>query len=111
MKHIPILYFSNETERGGAEEHLLALLRGLDRRLFRLHLACTDEMAKKLEPDLPDDVEVFRVTLRKAPDFAGMIRLARILRGRQIGDPPFSLVLREPLCIAYRAFCWRAAHL
>jgi glycosyltransferase involved in cell wall biosynthesis len=85
MKHIPILYFSNETERGGAEEHLLALLCGLDRKVFRLHLACADEMAEKLVPDLPDDVEVFRVTLRKATHFAGMIRLAHILRERQIG--------------------------
>ncbi len=85
MKPIPILYFSNETDRGGAEEHLLALLRGLDRNLFRLHLACTNEMAEKLQPDVPDDVEVFPVTLRKPTHFAGMIRLARILRRRQIG--------------------------
>jgi glycosyltransferase involved in cell wall biosynthesis len=85
MKPIPILYFSNETDRGGAEEHLLALLRGLDRKLFRLHLACTDEMAEKLRPDMPDDVEVFPVTLRKTTHFAGMARLARILRGRHIG--------------------------
>ena len=85
QKRIPILYFCNETERGGAEEHLVALLRGLDRELFRLHLACTDEMARKLRPDVPDDVEIFPVTLRKAKHLAGMSRLARILRERQIG--------------------------
>ena len=85
MKQIPILYFSNETDRGGAEEHLLALLRGLDRKHFRLHLACTSEMAKKLHSDLPEDVEVFRVMLRKPTHFAGVIQLARILRERQIG--------------------------
>ncbi len=85
MKQIPILYFSNETDRGGAEEHLLALLRGLDRNLFRLHLACTSEMAKKLQSDLPEDVEVFRIMLRKTTHFAGMARLARILRERKIG--------------------------
>ena len=85
MKQIPILYFSNETDRGGAEEHLLALLRGLDRKHFRLYLACTSEMAKKLHSDLPEDVEVFRVMLRKPTHFAGVIQLARILRERQIG--------------------------
>jgi glycosyltransferase involved in cell wall biosynthesis len=85
MKQIPILYFSNETDRGGAEEHLLGLLRGLDRNRFRLHLACTAEMAEKLRPDIPADVEVFRLTLRKPTHVAGMAQLARILRRRQIG--------------------------
>lgn len=85
MKKISILYFSNETDRGGAEEHLLSLLRGLDRSLFQLHLACTDEMAKKLRLDMPEDVEIFRMMLRKTTHFAGMIQLARILRERHIG--------------------------
>lgn len=37
---ISLLYFSNELARGGAEEHLLTLLRGVDRKFFRLHLVC-----------------------------------------------------------------------
>jgi len=33
---ISVLHFTNATARAGAEEHILTLLRGLDRRQFRL---------------------------------------------------------------------------
>jgi hypothetical protein len=47
MKHGPIsvLHFTNATARAGAEEHILTLLRGLDRQHFRLNLVCDPEIA------------------------------------------------------------------
>jgi glycosyltransferase involved in cell wall biosynthesis len=81
---IPILYFSNEPTRGGAEEHLLTLLRGLDRNYFQPLLACPSELAEKLRPDLPSDVEVFPISLRKLSHAGAMLRLARILRERAV---------------------------
>ena len=86
MKGYPIslLYFSNEPIRGGAEEHLLTLIRGLDRTRFRPLLVCPFELAEKLRPDLPQDVEVFPLCLRRLSQFDAMLRLARILRDRQV---------------------------
>src|SRR5260370_35496289 len=79
---IPILYFSNEPARGGAEEHLLTLLRGLDRTYFQPLLACPPELVEKLRPDLPSDIEVFPISLRKFSHVGAMLRLARIFRER-----------------------------
>jgi len=81
---IPILYFSNEPARGGAEEHLLTLLRGLDRTYFQPLLACPPELVEKLRPDLPSDIEVFPISLRKFSHVGAMLRLARILRERAV---------------------------
>lgn len=82
---IPILHFSNELHRGGAEEHFLQLLKRLDRNLFQPHLACTAEMREELGPDLPTDLGTCVVSLRKPGDFGGARRLAAYLRGHKIG--------------------------
>jgi glycosyltransferase involved in cell wall biosynthesis len=86
MSQLPIslLYFSNEPTRGGAEEHILTLLRGLDRNYFRPLLACMPELAEKLKPDLPSDVEIFSVCLRRVGQIRAMMRLARVLKDRQV---------------------------
>ncbi len=81
---ISVLYFSNEFVRAGAEEHLLTLLRGLDRRYFRLLLVCPVPLAEKIQPDLPADVELFPLCLRRASHVAAAARLAWILRRRQV---------------------------
>src|SRR5215471_10776711 len=49
---ISILYFTNVRVRGGAEDHILTLLSGLDRNLFRPLLVCPAELARKLQPDI-----------------------------------------------------------
>ena len=54
---IPLMLFSNATVRAGAEEVVLHLLRGLDRNLFRLHLACPPPLARLLEA-VSRDVEL-----------------------------------------------------
>jgi len=78
---ISLMYFSNEDSRGGAEEHILALLRGLDRSYFRPHLVCTPLMAEQLAPDMPGDVEVFPLVLRKPMQVTAAFALASLIRG------------------------------
>jgi len=80
-----VLYFSNSLVRGGAEEHMLTLLRGLDRRFFRPHLTCTPELAKMLRAEIPTDVEVFPLCLRKPGQLAAALRLRHILHEREVG--------------------------
>lgn len=81
---ISVMHFSNEGVRGGAEEHMLTLLRGLNRELFSLHLACTPELARLMKHDLPDDVEVFPLKLNKPWQLQSAMELAAILRKRQV---------------------------
>lgn len=77
---ISVLYFTNTGARGGAEEHILTLLRGLDRSRFRLHLVCPPEVAEQLRPDLPPDVELLPLCLQKPSQVHSAYRLAKILR-------------------------------
>jgi len=81
---IRVLHFSNSTARGGVEEHMLTLLRGLDRPLFRLYLACPPDLAALLGTDVPSDVRIFPVALNKPTQFREAIRLARFLRSERI---------------------------
>ena len=53
---IPVMHFSNTRVRGGAEEHILTLIRGLDRKQFRLYLVCSPEVAEAVRADVPPDV-------------------------------------------------------
>jgi len=80
---VSILHFDNARIRAGVEEHILVLLRGLDRSYFRLLLACTPELAEALGPDVPGDVEVIPLRLEGIQDLAGAWRLARLLRERR----------------------------
>ncbi|HEY3975208.1 MAG TPA: glycosyltransferase family 4 protein [Candidatus Sulfotelmatobacter sp.] len=86
MKHQPIsvLHFTNATARAGAEEHILTLLRGLDRQQFRLSLVCDPEIAELMRPDVPKDVELIPLTFRRLRDGAAAFRLRQILRSRRV---------------------------
>ena len=75
-----ILFFSNSSVRGGVEEHILLLLRGLDRKRFRPVLACTPTVARLLANDLPADVEVVTHEYTGLRNLAGAFRLRAILR-------------------------------
>lgn len=70
--------------RAGVEEHILTLVRGLDRKYFHLYLVCTPEVAGKLQPDLPGDVELESLDLERLGRAAAVARLARFLRDRRI---------------------------
>ncbi|HEY6270835.1 MAG TPA: glycosyltransferase [Terriglobales bacterium] len=80
---VSILYFDNARIRAGVEEHILVLLRGLDRKCFRLLLACTPELAEKMRTDVPRDVEIIPLRLEGARDLTGAWRLARLVRERR----------------------------
>src|SRR5437870_9634328 len=81
---ISVLHFSNTLVRGGAEEHILTLLRGLDRSRFRPHLVCTPEVADKIRRDLPIDVEPIPLCLRTPGDVGAVRTLRRIIRARHV---------------------------
>jgi glycosyltransferase involved in cell wall biosynthesis len=81
---ISVLHFTNSLARGGAEEHILTLLRGLDRKLFRLHLVCPPALAALLKADLPDDVELIPIELRKPSQLSAAFGLRRALRKRRV---------------------------
>jgi glycosyltransferase involved in cell wall biosynthesis len=81
---IPLMLFSNATVRAGAEEVVLHLLRGLDRNLFRLHLACPPQLARLFEADLPRDVGISLLSLDYLSDLHGAYMLARCLRRYKI---------------------------
>jgi len=57
QRRLRLLHFSNADARGGAEEHMLTLLRGLDHHRFELHVACPPALAAHLR-DLPEDVQL-----------------------------------------------------
>lgn len=81
---LSLVYFTNALARGGAEEHILTLLRGLSRRSFQLHLVCPPVLADMLRPDVPDDVEIVPLLLRKPTQVGAALRLARVLRDRRV---------------------------
>jgi glycosyltransferase involved in cell wall biosynthesis len=81
---ISVLYFTNVLARGGAEEHILTLLRGLDRSRFRAGLVCPPAVAESMRPDLPEDVKLFPLNLRKPTQLREMRHLAEIIRKERV---------------------------
>jgi len=81
---VRVLHFSNSLARGGAEEHILTLLRGLNRARFELHLVCTPVVAELIAKDVPDDVEVLPLSFYKPRQAMTGFALSRILRQRGI---------------------------
>lgn len=70
--------------RAGVEEHILELLRGLNRRQFQLHLACPEVLLEQYGDDIPKDVHVTPILLDHLSDIRGEIHLARTLRHQKI---------------------------
>ncbi len=81
---ISILQFSNGQVRGGLEEHVLMLLRGFDRRRFKVHYACPPDLAARVRADVPADVELVPLYLERPTQFAAIARFIHILRSRRI---------------------------
>jgi glycosyltransferase involved in cell wall biosynthesis len=84
VKPLTVAYVTNALVRGGAEEHVLTLLRGLDRARFRPLLVCTPETREKLAGDVPSDVEVVPLSVRRPRDVGPALRLYRLLRARAV---------------------------
>ena len=83
-KPIRVLHFCTEPVRGGAEEHMLLLLRHLDRRLFELHLVCPPEVLTLLGSDLPDDVNTIPLSFTSPIHINVALRFVRVLLNRQV---------------------------
>jgi glycosyltransferase involved in cell wall biosynthesis len=77
---LSVVYFSNALVRGGAEEHIVTLLRGLDRSRFRARLVCTPRVATSIAPDVPADVEVVALELRRPGQVGAAWRFLGLLR-------------------------------
>ncbi|MGH9417120.1 MAG: glycosyltransferase [Terriglobales bacterium] len=82
-RRMRVLHFSNGEARGGAEEHMLTLLRGLNRRRFELLLACPPALGAQL-PDLPADIRVTPWAPMNPWEAAPGWRLARFLRRERV---------------------------
>ncbi|MBV8359056.1 MAG: glycosyltransferase family 4 protein [Deltaproteobacteria bacterium] len=81
---IAVLHFDNARIRGGVEEHMLTLLRGLDRTRFKLMMAVHPDLLELIGPDLPSDVEAIPLQLEGPRDFSGALRFISILRDRRV---------------------------
>lgn len=81
---ISVMLFANAVARAGVEEHMLELLRGLDRRLFQLHFACPQILLEKYGDDIPKDVHVTAMMVDSLSDVRGAARLASLLRRHKI---------------------------
>ncbi len=81
---LSIAYLTNTDVRAGVEEHILTLLRGLDRRLFRPFLICPPALFELMRGDVPADVEVLLLNLVKPTEAGAAWRLGRFLRTRRI---------------------------
>jgi glycosyltransferase involved in cell wall biosynthesis len=79
-----ICYFSNSDVRGGVEEHILTLLRCLNRTLFRPILICTPGCAEKLSKDVPEDVPVYLLSFERPYQIWQAARFGNILRREKI---------------------------
>ncbi len=94
---IPVMQFCNTSVRAGAEEHILTLLRGLDRKEFRLHLVCSPQVADAMRSDLPPDVELLPLVYPIPSHLAGGAQLGRWIRERRI-QVLHSHLFRSSLC-------------
>lgn len=79
-----VLHFASEPVRGGAEEHMLTLLRRLDRARYRPLLAAHPGLLELLRDDLPVEVLSFPVELRGPRDLAGARRFMRVIREQRV---------------------------
>src|SRR5260370_8863159 len=81
---LSVMHFSNARVRYGAEEHMVAILRGLSGDYFRFDLVCPPRLLKQVGRDLPEDVHVIPFCPRKPAQIFGALRLAEIMRRRGV---------------------------
>jgi glycosyltransferase involved in cell wall biosynthesis len=84
IRQLSVAYFTNTEVRAGVEEHILTLLRGLDRRSFRPYLICPTTLIKLIRADIPADVEILPLNLFEPTQLGAAWRLAGFLRAKRI---------------------------
>lgn len=83
-RRLTVLHFTSAFERGGAEAHLAALVRGLDRAAFEPLVACPPALAELLSEEIGPDVELIPIDLRRTRDFRVAPKIARLFARRRI---------------------------
>lgn len=81
---LSVLHFTVASERGGAEEHMARLVRGLDPRQFTPLVVCRPSLASQLEGELGEGTELIPYPLRSVRDFRAAPGLARLFRHRRV---------------------------
>ncbi len=75
-----VLYFLNSTVRGGVEEHVLCLLRFMDRDSFEPVIVCPPELLTKMEGDfIKQKVKYYPVRIRRWTDFSEIRKYLYVL--------------------------------
>lgn len=81
MDRLRILFFLNSVVRGGVEEVVLSLVKGLDRERFDVHLAAPRALLHSLAPDLNgrpvNTVELYLTSWKQWSDMARFIGYLR----------------------------------
>lgn len=75
-----ILYFLNTTTRAGVEEHVLSLLKELDRKSFSAVLVCPGQLLEQFGADIPEDVRTYGLYLAEWTGFSGIREFVSILK-------------------------------
>jgi glycosyltransferase involved in cell wall biosynthesis len=83
-ERLAVMMFQHMNVRAGIEEHMLMLAGGLNRRYFRVCLACPGILAERLRPDLPPHVDLVSIDLTGPTRISAMLRLAHVLREQHI---------------------------
>lgn len=83
-RRLSVLHFTVASERGGAEEHMAGLVRGLDRRQFAPLVLCRPSLAKELEGLLGEGGELIPYPLGGPRDFRVLPKLAGLFRRRRV---------------------------
>jgi glycosyltransferase involved in cell wall biosynthesis len=81
---IAVLHFTTTEVRSGVEEHILLLLRHLDRKYFRLLLVCPPQLVARYGSDLPTDVELMPICFQKITQLDAARRFAQVLRKQKV---------------------------
>jgi len=75
-----LVHFVNSLQRGGVEEYILTLLRGLDRQRFRQSWICPPSLVPLVRADVPADVDLIPLLLSSPRQVRAAAALAGILR-------------------------------
>ncbi|MBN2119579.1 MAG: glycosyltransferase [Candidatus Omnitrophica bacterium] len=80
-RKIKVLYFLNSTVRAGVEEHLLALLRGLDREVFDPILVCPKELMELASCELNElGIRYYPVSIKRWRNLKEIRKFLNILK-------------------------------
>lgn len=85
LERIRIAYVLPTEVRGGVEEHVLSLVKGIDKNRFQPFIVAPVKLLESLQPDLePGEAEVFPLRINSLRDWHEMKRFFHFLRSNRI---------------------------